>query len=205
LELVSAGVPFVNKDKPWTDAVRRILHKWGEELGMETHHELATRGTEKLFDLIWFRNGRMKLAVESEWNRRQSEIEYDFEKLMYGKVPLKVCIHTRQSREEELLQALERLLSGHRSHVEGEEYVVIRMTDNKRQRAIHGHVFRVPKVTDGTLDPSVVKFVPVSNSPFPWGLTGSGPSRTGMPSTSSGVRAPDVCETGSLLRSRVFR
>jgi hypothetical protein len=50
IQLVSAGVPFVGKNKPWTDALRRILQNWGDELGMETHHQLATKGTENKVD-----------------------------------------------------------------------------------------------------------------------------------------------------------
>jgi hypothetical protein len=167
-ELVSAGVRFVGKDRPWTDAVRRILQKLGDELGMDTHHQLATKGTEKLYDLVWLRRGRMQLALESEWNRRPDEIAYDFEKLLYAKAPLKVCIHTRQKQEKETLKRLEAILMAHRSHVEAEEYVIVRISDTERDRAIHAHSFRVPVVTDGTLPESVVEFTPVPNSPFPW-------------------------------------
>jgi hypothetical protein len=130
-------------------------------------HELAQAGTEKLYDVVWLSGRALLLAAEIEWRQDPKEIEYDFEKLLYAKSPLKLMVHQRQGQDQGVLPRLKEILVQYGGHVEGEKYIVIQLGDRKRKgrrRGLHAASFLVP--TSGMLPEEAVLFRPVPGSPF---------------------------------------
>lgn len=98
----------------WTHEILKSLYKLarsgsvGEEIyACPTFDEIWTDG-EWLYDMIWYRNTDgfvedaqlglhrslkdVVMVLESEWSHSAWEIQYDFEKLLVAKAPLKVVI-----------------------------------------------------------------------------------------------------------------
>jgi hypothetical protein len=163
---------FTSRNGAWTRAILEVLDGLGAEFQCSSRHELAEGGTEKLYDLIWLGpHGKvLRLAAEIEWKQAPDEIAYDFEKLLYAKAPIKLLVHQRQD-ERTILPLLESTLAGYWGHVEGEEYIVIQLSDRidrVGQRRLIAWSFCVPPTSDGKLAEKDVEFRRVAGSPFLW-------------------------------------
>jgi len=87
-------------DKQWTHDIKLIIG----ELGLKNNQEVCASGfpdsfdNEWLYDLIWYENNEqgflknISLAMESEWNTKDLNVKYDFEKLIQAKADLRLMI-----------------------------------------------------------------------------------------------------------------
>lgn len=101
------------KDCPWNppdptaDLLDRI-RKVGLNFGYVVCPGAATsqdRQLEWLYDLVWQEKSGTRivsvpLVLESEWSTRDSEIYYDFDKLLAANAPHKVMVFEKDSRRE---------------------------------------------------------------------------------------------------------
>lgn len=162
---------FIRADLAWNDALMGIVRDLGTECGCETHCLKPGGDRESVFDLIWLsEGGLLTLAAEIEWASTLGGVRNDFAKLLYAKSPLKLMILARPDPEGTILPALAKSVVEYAGHVEGEEYVIIQLSNRahrSQHRRLHACRFLVPK-TDGTLTPGTVSFTPIDGSPFYW-------------------------------------
>ena len=59
----------------------------------------ANRG----FDMVWLKDNRMHLALESEWLYQTKHLVFDFEKLLHADCPIKVFVHRRRNQYDFLI------------------------------------------------------------------------------------------------------
>jgi hypothetical protein len=120
-------------DLDWTTLLKESIGNLGEKhqwsicaSGFEGHFEC-----EWLYDLIWYREGldghlaEVYLVLESEWGKTQSDIKFDFEKLLLAKATLKVMVF--QGSEQDipgLLTFLERGVQAFQKSAAGETYIL---------------------------------------------------------------------------------
>ena len=92
-----------------------------------------TRDPEWLYDLIWFENNKagdvcslkdVKLVLECEWSHYTSDVQYDFEKLLVAKAPLKVLIAEDWQESESVIDMVTREVSGFSNTSKGECYLI---------------------------------------------------------------------------------
>jgi hypothetical protein len=119
------------KDKctPWTQAVKDILGKLGEESGYCVFCSGKASSHELMLDVLWCSSASacsgIVLACESEWNYAP-DVSRDFQKLLVVKAPLKLLIYTgREPMGEAIRVQLKRDMELYPHHVAGEEYVFI--------------------------------------------------------------------------------
>ena len=162
---------FITANPAWANALMGILKDLGTERGCENQCIKAGGGCDSLVDLIWLsERGLLTLAAEIEWTSTLSEVRKDFARLLYAKSPLKLLILVKPDRESTIVPELTRALVEYAGHVEGEEYVIIQVSDRahrSQHRRLHACRFVVPK-TNGTLTAGAVAFTPVVGSPFYW-------------------------------------
>ena len=162
---------FIRADPAWADALMGILRDLGTEFGCETHCMKPGGGRASVFDLIWLsERGLLMLAAEIEWTSTLTDVRVDFKKLLHAKSPLKLMILARPDPEGTILPQLAKSVVEYAGHVEGEEYVIIQLSDRahrSQHRRLHACRFLVPK-TDGMLSPGTISFTPVDGSPFYW-------------------------------------
>ncbi len=83
----------------WTGAVKKTLRRFAREIDRGIDVYSSDRHDEFLLDVVWLKpargdagaNGRILLAVESEWGGFDA-VWYDFSKLLYVRAPRKVLI-----------------------------------------------------------------------------------------------------------------
>ncbi len=142
-------------------SVRKTLGRGEKELE-HISTQPKKRVSEFMLDAVWWRrdpNGGkegLALAVECEWAALRpgsqedrgtefvgTEVEYDFEKLVAVKSPLKLMIFvSAESRTESLelmqntiVQRLERLLAHRSDHISGETYILVDAATKGRRKA----------------------------------------------------------------------
>lgn len=85
----------------WTGAVKKTLRAFAQETDRAPVVYPDRGNPEFLLDVVWLKparedaregNGRIVLAVESEWSSSFDEVWCDFSKLLYVKAPRKVLI-----------------------------------------------------------------------------------------------------------------
>jgi hypothetical protein len=91
--------------KAWSRRNFRLLEKFSA-----AHHATSfpsinlttkTRNRQFLWDFVGYVKERgILIAAESEWNRKRTEIELDFEKLLYVRSPLKLMMCRMKTEEE---------------------------------------------------------------------------------------------------------
>lgn len=126
------------QDKEMTETVKRNLIKLGKDRGYTVCAAGFPDECEKewLFDMAWVRNEKIDglwllhevaLVLESEWSRALFEINYDFEKLLAARSPIKVMIcHHSPGLFEFFEKAVRRF-----QHGAGEIYVLALYEDGR--------------------------------------------------------------------------
>jgi len=118
----TATPPCSGGSRPiWNGVVTDVLAKLGNKYGYD-------RTYPWLVDFIWWsdRPPRMGLAAESEFDRRVTVIEDDFEKLCVFKCPIKLMVFSSDAEDTKTMA--ERYLQALTQHVKGEEYLLIGFT-----------------------------------------------------------------------------
>lgn len=158
----------------FTARLNTILTNIGSTHGMNTKvdsrvNHCKEEGISREFDLVWLKDGRMHLALESEWLYQLKHMAFDFEKLLHADCPMKVFVHRRRDQEGDVLPYLIEAMSQFDGHVKDEEYVIIQITDYCGN--LVSHRFRVP--TNGGIAREQIHFAPGNGSPYPWTVTSS--------------------------------
>ena len=114
-------VPIVAADdghKAWTLAVKQVMQRIAktESAQLEfygTLHGDESKHREWLIDAIWYfrssdgKGEALLLALESEWNRSQSEVVNDFCKLLAVKAPIKIMLFEGNLEAGKYIELLE--------------------------------------------------------------------------------------------------
>jgi hypothetical protein len=133
VEFVRAkNLPYSDANTKWKTATYEILGNIGRELGFKVFHEpcpgLSPDGSEFLLDLIWDSNtGGVELAAECEFES-DSEVFYDFRKLVYVKAPFKVLIYAAARTKDSgkgIRSEIESYMAQYTRHVAGEQYLFV--------------------------------------------------------------------------------
>lgn len=149
----------------WTKQLFRSL----EEIAKPFNYEVYRSGSEGfLLDLIWYEQSThaIVLAAEIEWAREETKhepVSYDFEKLMQVKAPLKLMVFQTSSHHREtdaVIGNFSRLLNSFRSHLEGEEYLLVEFTKPWNR----AYCYQLRASTSGKIDHP--KFLPITEFEF---------------------------------------
>jgi hypothetical protein len=119
-------------DREWTTQIKEdigslgVAHGWAVcTSGFEGRFEC-----EWLYDLIWYRSNPdnhladVYLVLESEWGIKQSDIKYDFEKLLLAKATLKVMVFQAYDQDiSGVFSLLERGIRTFQKHSANETYI----------------------------------------------------------------------------------
>ena len=133
VEFVRAkNLPYSETNTKWKTATYEILGNIGRELGFKVFHEpcpgLSPHGSEFLLDLIGDSNtGGVELAAECEFES-DSEVFYDFRKLVYVKAPFKVLIYAAARTKDSgkgIRSEIESYMAQYTRHVAGEQYLFV--------------------------------------------------------------------------------
>ena len=123
--------PNEGRNPKWTKAIRLAIGKLGENLGYEVCGLPFQEGW--LFDLCWFSTTdtsdqkllNMTLAMESELNKKYSEIKYDFEKLLIAKSKFKILVFQAKGQTiTDYFKKVEQSIRTYQSGSSGEIYLL---------------------------------------------------------------------------------
>jgi hypothetical protein len=107
----------------WTSKNIRLLDEFFRPRGLDCSFHGSDQGGEFLWDFIGYIKCRgILIAAESEYLTNLSEIERDFDKLLYSSSPIKlmICrIDTKYRAEEEARKEAERIQSALQRHIVG--------------------------------------------------------------------------------------
>ncbi len=128
-------------DGVWTEMELVELYRIAKEVGCSacpTFGE-AWRDGEWLYDMVWYQDAKgvkedkvagiyralenLVLVLESEWSRSLWEVQYDFEKLLVAKAPIKVLV-VNDIGESLAKQIVEQGLENYKGSVFGEQYLL---------------------------------------------------------------------------------
>ncbi|MGP8173659.1 MAG: hypothetical protein ACLP7O_03820 [Terracidiphilus sp.] len=105
----------------WTSKNIRLLDEFFRPRGLDCSFHGSDQGGEFLWDFIGYIKRRgILIAAESEYLTNLSEIERDFDKLLYSSSPIKlmICrIDTKYRVEEEARKEAERIQSALQKHI----------------------------------------------------------------------------------------
>jgi len=121
------------KDSEWSKHLKEYIGSLGEKHGWD----ICASGCKGrfdngwLYDLIWYHEdpdthlAEVYLVLESEWRTPQSDIKYDFEKLLLAKATLKVMVFQGNDRNiSGLFNFLERGISAFQKRSADETYIL---------------------------------------------------------------------------------
>lgn len=99
-ELAEQLVRFLRHNRPntktrpgWTDQNIWLLEKFFSKLGVDCEFTGSRNGKEFLWDFDgYIKKTGILVTAESEFDTKHSEIEKDFDRLLYGSSPLKLMI-----------------------------------------------------------------------------------------------------------------
>ena len=108
LELVKSLRSETNnthKQKEWSERNFRLLREFSADHDAASFPSIdvktKTRNKQFLWDFVGYVKKRgILIAAESEWNKKPSEIEHDFEKLLYVRSPLKLMLCRMKTEED---------------------------------------------------------------------------------------------------------
>jgi hypothetical protein len=126
-------LPLGSSNHKWTITLKESLIHLAERNAYKVCAAGLPNRCERewLFDLVWYRKhpgghlADLKLILECEWHRGTHKILYDFQKLLVGKVPIKVMVFQDYGDNlEEIFSLLMEAISAFSPEMPGERYIL---------------------------------------------------------------------------------